>query len=133
MISGYRMRLMPILNASMICEAENLLATQKKIDIGKDMKVGCSWARYRKLYNTLGESFRNKIDQQNEFFLKLVVDIARKHTLENITSNIWCMCGDVFPFYILGAKLVNAAVAPLDERAGIITQIEKDFAESEYM
>jgi hypothetical protein len=29
--------------------------------------------------------------------------------------------------------LVTAAVAPLEERAGIITQIEKDFAESEYM
>ena len=43
------------------------------------------------------------------------------------------ICGDVFPFNILGAKLVNAAVAPLDERAGIIAQIEKDFTEPEYM
>jgi len=127
MIGGYRMRLMPRIYASMICEAEYLFETRETI--GDDMKEGCPWARYRKLYNTLDDSLKRRINQQNEFFLKHVVVIVRKHTLETITSNIWCMCGDVFPFNILGAKLVNAAVAPLDERAGIITQIEKDFAE----
>jgi len=40
------------------------------------------------------------------------------------------MCGDVFPFNKLGAELVNSAVvAPLDRRADIITQIEKNFAD----
>jgi hypothetical protein len=109
MIGGYRMRLMPRIYASMICEAEYLFETRETI--GDDMKEGCPWARYRKLYNTLDDSLKRRINQQNEFFLKHVVVIVRKHTLETITSNIWCMCGDVFPF--LDLKLRSKRVTPL--------------------
>ena len=77
----------------------------------------------------LKESFRKKIGEQTEFFLKRVVDIAHEHTFETITSIIWCMCGDVFPFNKLGAELVNAAVALLDERACIVIQMDKNFSD----
>jgi len=88
------------------------------------------WARFRKLNNALDESLQKKIGEQNDLFLKNVVVVAGRHTLETSTSNIWCMCGDVFPFNKLGAELVNSAVvAPLDRRADIITQIEKNFAD----
>jgi len=101
MVGEYRMRLMPRLYASLICEAENLLESHKTI--GNDVKKNCSWARYRKLNNTLEESFRKKIDKQNEFTLKNVVFVTDRHTLETLTSNICCMRGDVFPFNKLGA------------------------------
>jgi len=128
MVGGYRMRIMPRLYASLICEAEHLLETHKAI--GNDMKEGCPWVRFRKLDNALDESLQKKIDEQYELLLKNVVVVAGRHTLETSTSNIWCMRGDVFPFNMLGAELVNAAVvAPLDERAGIIAQIEKNFAD----
>ena len=39
MVGGYRMRIMPRLYASLICEAEHLLETYKAI--GNDMKEGC--------------------------------------------------------------------------------------------
>jgi len=112
---------MPRLFASLICEAEHLLATHKTI--GNDIKEVCPWARFRKLYNALDESLQKQIDEQNRFFLKNVVVVAARHTLETSTSNILCMCGDIFPFNKPGAESVNAAVSPLDERAGIITQI----------
>jgi len=51
MVGGYRMRIMPRLYASLICEAEHLLETYKAI--GNDMKEGCPWARFRKLNNAL--------------------------------------------------------------------------------
>ena len=60
MIGGYRMRLMPRIYASMICEAEYLFETRETI--GDDMKEGCPWARYRKLYNTLDDSLKRRIN-----------------------------------------------------------------------
>jgi hypothetical protein len=72
---------------------------------------------------------QKKIGEQNELFLKNVVVGAVRHTLETSTSNIWCMCGDVFPFNKLGAELVNAAVALLDERACIVIQMNKNFSD----
>jgi dihydrofolate reductase len=127
MVGGYRMRLMLRLYASLICVAENLLESHKTI--GNDMKENYSWARYKKLHNTLEDSFRKKIDEQNEFTLKNVVVVTGRHTFETLTSNIWCMRGDVFPFNKIGAELVNAAVAPLDERACIVTQMDKNFSD----